>query len=327
VDVSKFAAQISEPLQPVLGPVEQVPVDRLVAGPALRSGGPCPEHVQELAAAGAPLPPIVVQRDTYQIVDGLHRLLAARARGAATIAVQFVDAGADEAFVLAVQLNAAHGLPLSLADRKAAANRIVAIHPAWSDRRIAAVTGLSADTVAEIRRNGPFVEPVARLGRDGRLRPVDRLAKRRVAAELISSRPELSLRQVARAVGISPETVRSVRAELRSVRDCDGGRPRPAAARAVPQSPHPEDWAVIVQRLRTDPTLCFTDNGRVLLRLLDMHSLTPAHWAAILRSVPAHNRPTVARLAERSARVWQSIAEHLSQGAQEARPRRRGAAA
>ncbi|WP_433087297.1 ParB N-terminal domain-containing protein [Dactylosporangium sp. CA-052675] len=308
--------------------MEQVSVDRLVAGPALRCGGPCPEHVRELAAAGVALPPIVVQRDTYQVVDGMHRLLAARARGAATIAVRFVDAGGDEAFVLAVQLNAAHGLPLSLSDRKAAANRIVASHPAWSDRRIAAVTGLSADTVGEIRRNGPQAGPAARIGRDGRLRPVDRMAKRRVAAELISNQPELSLRQVARAVGISPETVRSVRAELRSVGDCDGGRSRAVAARAVPPpSPHPEDWAVTVQRLRSDPTLCFTDNGRVLLRLLDMHSLTPAHWAAILRSVPAHNRPTVARLAERSARVWQSIAEHLSQGQPEARPRRRKAAA
>jgi len=322
--VLNFPVQVPEPLHPVLGPVEQVIVDRLAAGPPLRSGGPSPAHVQELAAAGGQLPPIVVRRGTYEVVDGLHRLLAARERGAATIAARFVDAGPDEAFVLAVQLNGAHGLPLTLADRKAAADRIVTTNPAWSDRRIAAVTGLSPDTVGEIRRNGPSSGPDARIGRDGRVRPLDRLAKRRDAAELITRRPELSLRQVAQIVGVSPETVRSVRAELHSAAEGDGRKMRePGPAARL----NPEDWSEIVQRLRTDPALRFTDTGRMLLRLLDMHSLTPAHWAAILRSVPEHNRPTVARLAERSALVWQRIAEHLNQGAEQERPRRRTVAA
>lgn len=42
-----------------------------------------------------------------------------------------------------MQHNTHHGLPLTRADRKAAAQRILDIHPHWSDRAIAKVTGLS----------------------------------------------------------------------------------------------------------------------------------------------------------------------------------------
>jgi hypothetical protein len=41
-----------------------------------------------------------------------------------------------------MKLNAAHGLPLSLADRKAAARRILGSYSDWSDRSIAAIAGI-----------------------------------------------------------------------------------------------------------------------------------------------------------------------------------------
>jgi hypothetical protein len=37
--------------------------------------------------------------------------------------------------VLAVQVNVTHGLPLSLADRKVAASRIIDCYPGWSNRQ------------------------------------------------------------------------------------------------------------------------------------------------------------------------------------------------
>ena len=67
-----------------------------------------------------------------------------------------------------------HGMPLTRADRKAAAQRIVMIRPQWSDRAIAAVGGLSAKTVGAIRRRSTEEIPQsnARLGGDGRVRPL-----------------------------------------------------------------------------------------------------------------------------------------------------------
>jgi hypothetical protein len=107
---------------------------------------------------------------------------------------------------------------------------------------------------------------------------------------------------VARAVGISPETARAVRAELR------GGPVRPAAR---PADRTVEDWAATVRRLRDDPALRFSETGRALLRLLDLHALSTDHWAAMVRTVPAYNRPAVARVALECARVWRAVAEGL----------------
>ncbi|MFG2039757.1 ParB N-terminal domain-containing protein [Dactylosporangium sp. NPDC048998] len=310
-----------DPLDPVerlgltLGPVVDVEVGCLWDGLLPRSGGECPDHVRRLAdAEPGKLPPIIAHRPTHRVVDGMHRLRAAVLRGDRTVPVRFLDGDPDDAFVLAVWLNAAHGLPLSAADRRAAAERILGSHPAWSDRMIASVTGLSARTVGELRRARPGTapQPAGRIGRDGRVRPVDRLAKRRLAAELMSRDPELSLRQVARVVGISPETVRSVRAELRAQRRAVGSA-RQAREPEVRERQQPaQDSAAIVRRLRADPMLRFSETGRVLLRLLDMHTLTTAHWAAILRSVPPHNRATVASLAMECARVWRLVGEHLN---------------
>jgi len=86
------------------------------------------------------------------IIDGVHRVQAAILRGQKEIDAEFVDGSSEDAFVLAVRVNVDHGLPLSLADRKAAAERILDTHPDWSDRAIAAAVGLSHKTVGAIRR-------------------------------------------------------------------------------------------------------------------------------------------------------------------------------
>ena len=126
------------------GPVTTVAVAEVRGGHSPRQGGENLEHVQSLADATGELPPIIVRREDMRVVDGMHRLRAARLRGDERIAVRFFDGGDDEAFVLAVRTNVTHGLPLSLADRKAAAARIIASHAHWSDRMIATVTGLKS---------------------------------------------------------------------------------------------------------------------------------------------------------------------------------------
>jgi hypothetical protein len=133
-------------------PVVEVDVNSLSIGCSPRISGESSEHVEMLAAAQSPLPPITVHRQTVRVIDGMHRLLAARLRGQQKIAVRFFDGTEADAFVLAVKSNIAHGLPLTLADRKRAAKRIIALYPQWSDRMIAAAAGIVAGTVVEIRR-------------------------------------------------------------------------------------------------------------------------------------------------------------------------------
>ncbi|MFE3260618.1 ParB N-terminal domain-containing protein [Nocardia sp. NPDC059091] len=58
-------------------------------------------HVLVLAESGRELPPILVHRQTRQVVDGIHRLRAAEMRGEMTINVRFFDGEIDEIFLKA----------------------------------------------------------------------------------------------------------------------------------------------------------------------------------------------------------------------------------
>lgn len=270
-------------------------------------------HAALLAEAYGTLPPIVVHRDTMRVVDGMHRLRAAQLRGCDSIDVVFFDGTEGEAFVLAVQLNRAHGLPLSAADRRAAALRIIASHPDWSNRRIAAVTGLAPSTIGTVRArsSGQIEQLDARVGLDGRVRPRDVTAGRRRAAELMAADPAAPLRQVARAAGISPATAADVRARL--ARDqspfTPRTRPRQRMAGTAPVALAPTDP---VASLRRDPSLRFTEAGRVLLRLFEICGMEQGRWAEISGSVPAHQRGAVMDLARQCAAAWDGFADHLA---------------
>ncbi len=287
-----------------LGPVATVAVATLRVSGSPRRNGENLEHIRTLADTQAELPPIIVHRTTMRVIDGVHRLRAARLRGQTDITARFFDGSDIDAFVLAVRTNVAHGLPLSLADRKAAAEHIVASHPHWSDRMIATVAGLSAGTVARVRRDRADPEPPSRVGHDGRVRPANALERRRVARAILIAEPELTLREVARRAGISPETARAVRGKLADA------EPRP------PGDPEPKpDPATIVRNLRNDPTLRFSETGRALLRLLEVRAVTEDRWSAIANSVPAHCREAVAQVALECARTWHTFAEQLERQA------------
>ncbi|MFI6367620.1 ParB N-terminal domain-containing protein, partial [Nocardia sp. NPDC050630] len=134
--------------------VVAVGVERIRISGTIRVGGVSSRHLGVLAQLPGPLPPIVVHRATMEVIDGVHRLVVARRRKAVSIDVIFFDGAPQEAFVLAIELNSARGLPLSLADRKAAAGRMLADFPEWSNRRLAELAGLSDKTIASLRRGG-----------------------------------------------------------------------------------------------------------------------------------------------------------------------------
>lgn len=310
--------------------VVEVEISSLSTAGSPRTSGADPEHVETLAEVQTPLPPITVHRSTMRVIDGLHRVRAAELRGQRKIAARFFEGDEADAFVLAVESNVTHGLPLTTADRKRAAGRIIASHPQWSDRMIASVTGIAPGTVAEIRRRRPGgrAGEVSRIGQDGRVRPVNGTEGRRLASRLIAQDPSLSLRQVARAASISPETVRDVRNRMmrgedplpgprRGNRKRANGAEVPAAGRgglrpaAVACRNPVQDRAAVLDRLRADPALRFSETGRTLLRLLTVHMMSPEEWDAIIDKVPPHCGGVVARLAGECAEMWAEFAQRV----------------
>ncbi|MFD4155336.1 ParB/RepB/Spo0J family partition protein, partial [Streptomyces hydrogenans] len=128
-----------------------MPVASLLPADSPRLSGLSENHARALAGSGTALDPILVHRDTGRVVDGMHRLRATVLRGEPRIAVRYVDGPVADLFIRSVRANIGHGLPLTLEDRKAAVLRILATHPHWSDRAIAAVTGVSPKTVGVVR--------------------------------------------------------------------------------------------------------------------------------------------------------------------------------
>ncbi len=302
---------------------EYVPVETLRTTGGPRIGGEDEEHVHLLAALDTPLPPIVVHRPTMHVIDGAHRLRAALLRGDDRIMVRFFDGPETDAFVLAVQLNSEHGLPLSLSDRKAAAARIVASHPQWSDRRIAEVVGLAANTVGAVRQRttAQNEQPNASIGRDGRVRPRNGAEGRLRAGELMRANPEASLREIARLAGISAATASDVRARLNRGEPLVTPQQRQAGTRENPsgavarRSFRPDGQAsdVLLVSLSKDPSLRLTMAGKVLLRALRVSSVDADGWARIVDAVPPHRQEVVARLARECANAWQCLADRLSE--------------
>lgn len=309
-------------------PVIRVPIRSLSFSDSPRLSGEHMEHVYMLAQSDTTLPPIIVNRATMRVIDGMHRLRAATLRGQSDIDVQFFDGNEGDSFVLAVRANIAHGLPLSLTDRTTAAARIISSHPQWSDRLIASATGLAARTVGAIRRRSTGnTQSNARIGRDGRVRPLDAAEGRRIASELMASQPDASLREIASAAGISLGTAQKVREQLRRCESPaplerhDGNRRKnrlkhdkpaarsngpPAAGRALAGN-----RVLVLNNLRKDPSLRFSDTGRVLLRLLHVLAIDTVEWETLIGSVPAHCIPMVSNAARACADVWQEFAKQL----------------
>jgi ParB-like chromosome segregation protein Spo0J len=332
-------------------PVVSVPVASLIPGFMLRQAGTDAAHVRLLAdAAGSvELPPIMVQKRGSRIIDGMHRVEVAKLRGEWSIKARVVDCTDQQALVLAVRANTLHGLPLSRADRIAGAKRILGEHADWSDRAVAAITGLSAKAVASVRNNsvGDMQFRGKRLGRDGKRRPVQAGEGRRRAAEYITAHPEASLRQVARETDVSVGTVHDVRERLRrgtlTVPDAPT-RPdaaprqdaiaapqaptRPAGpgsplqlARSLPDHGGPGRpcgrdtlqpiWSAIAAKLASDPALRYTVGGRAFLRWMAQHSAQGDEWREFIDAIPGHWRDEVGRIARGMSDEWRQFADQL----------------
>jgi ParB-like chromosome segregation protein Spo0J len=310
--------------------VEWLPVKALVMLDSPRLQGENLGHTRMLASVGAKLPPIIVHRATMRVIDGAHRLGAARIRGDELIEARMFDGSEQEAYVLGVKANIAHGLPLSVSDRSTAAERIITSHPSWSDRTIAAATGLSARTIGNIRRrlerqDGAEEKVKARIGRDGRIRPLDNTEGRLKAVNFIKSQPDASLREIAKKAGVSPSTARDVRNRLNQGEDPVPSARRPVDRRSATttialgarpiQLPSPPNLDSILHGLKNDPSLRFTDSGRSLLRWIFVRVVHNDEWREFVDPVPPHCAYVIADVARHCAQEWQDFAESLEKQA------------
>jgi ParB-like chromosome segregation protein Spo0J len=309
-------------------PAVVVPIDSLLFDGSPRLGGEDLEHVRMLAEASAALPPIMVHAPTMRVIDGVHRVRAARLNRLTEIRARMLHCDEQAAFILAVKANISHGLPLSKDDRTTAAIRIIVSHPDWSDRAVAAVTGLSDKTVSRIRvqSGSATLQPGVRIGRDGRIRPLDTTQKREQAAAMISEGPRTGLREIARATGLSLATVQDVRQRVnrgedpvpsryRLAKDADAAT-RPSPQPTMPRTRYKEalvDQQVALEKLDHDPSLKFNEAGRQLLHWLHRYTLEVDGAKAISTSVPDHWTGVVSALARTCATAWIGLADILDE--------------
>jgi hypothetical protein len=210
-----------EPLREVQGDLLDLAVDEITVGESIRGCGLDDAHVGLLMETDGAWPAILVWGPERLLVDGAHRLEAARRLGHRRIVAAVFVGSRQEALLEAIRSNTEHGLPLSLADRRGAARSLLSANPEWSDRRIASACGLSGRTVARVRdevlaqgRPGRTIVPgpERRIGRDGKIRPVRTGEVRSRILEALRANPAGSLREIAAIAGASPETVRAVKA-------------------------------------------------------------------------------------------------------------------
>ncbi|MFG3438805.1 hypothetical protein ACGF0J_16295 [Nonomuraea sp. NPDC047897] len=288
------------------------------------------DHVRRLAEVETALPPILVHRETMRVIDGMHRLGAAILNGRQMIDVCFFEGSEEAAFLAAVRANTAHGMPLSLQDRRVAALRILESRPGMSDRAIGETTGLSAKTVSGLRRCSTADSPQlnTRIGKDGRRRPLNAEEGRLRAARVIAANPDASLRKIAQDAAVSVGTAHAVRQRIRRGEDPMAPRPTEriggaaataqptAAATAEARRRRAGQGADVLLRLRSlqrDPSLRLSESGRHLLRWIHGHVIAQDMRGDLLDAVPTHLAPIVADMALQCAEIWNDFAHDVQE--------------
>ena len=155
---------------------QTIPVSQITVDPDLqpRVWGLNADHVKVLEQCGDAWPPLlVVRRDGhYVLVDGAHRFAAAQNLGLESVRVIELPAPDDGDLArLAFEANQQHGLPLTLADRRARAEKLLTQQPHVSNLEVARQVALAPTTVATIRQkleDGATITPAPqRVGKGG----------------------------------------------------------------------------------------------------------------------------------------------------------------
>lgn len=308
--------------------IRETAISSLLMADSPRLGGQDGEHVKRLAEINPELlPPIIVHEDTMRVIDGMHRLQAALLQGRTRIKARFFKGSDADAFLVAVKENTAHGLPLTLAERKTAASRIITSYPHLSDRAIGRHTGLSHTTVAAVRRSlGVAAASSTRVGADGRVRPMSSTEGRRRAAEFIAAHPGASVREVANHAAVSVSTAYDVRKQMDHGKDpssLENHSPRAVdqqtagadrARQNIASSGLREEMNTndILRSLAKDPILRYSEAGRDLLHWLRLHAAGIENWQQLIDLIPSHRLTTLFVIAQQCTEEWQLFARELA---------------
>jgi ParB-like chromosome segregation protein Spo0J len=290
----------------------EVEIATLKSGILVRFAGEDVEHAQSLAFRLDDCPPILVQRSTATVIDGAHRVLAAKLLGRETIRVRYFTGTHEEAFVEAVKANVSHGKPLTLAEREAAATKLLEMHCDWSNRLVASVCGLSDKTVGRLRKTtAELPQSAVRIGRDGRHRPVDKRLLRNEIATALRAEPDARPDDVARSLSTSPSTVRDVRKRLQRGDDAvQGGRAAGATPRRTPLPLHDSDERTPVD-WNNDKAILSLPGGSGFAEWLTQTKIESGHWEAHLFEIPLGRIPQLIAEAKTRAAEWTDFATAL----------------
>lgn len=305
------------------GPVK-VPIDALATDLSPRRSGLDQRHLTALAGVGGSdagsYPPIVVHRESMAVLDGVHRLAAARSLGHSVVTVIFFDGTEMEAVLEAISLNLhrthpAGCMPLNLADRKAAATDLLRRDPALSDRAVGRYCGLSPATVASISGRRRSDGQGGRDGFDGRTRALDCTALRQRIIAAIEEDPEASLRAIARRSGASPETVRKVRRQRaeqsEQTEQTDGSRESIADPGLELPPPAFLNRRRTAPRWQEDAAHRATSEGQAFAEWFQRSDVDDNEWRRYVASIPLSRIYEVVDDARRRAKVWESLARSL----------------
>jgi len=301
----------------------EVAIATLKSGILLRFAGEDVEHAQSLAWRLDDCPPILVERRTATVIDGAHRVLAAKLLGRETICVRYFTGTRQEAFVEAVKANVSHGKPLTLAEREAAAKKLLEMHSDWSNRLLASVCGLSDKTVDRLRKSAAELpQSSARIGRDGRRRPVDTRLLRNEIATALRAQPDARPDDVARSLRTSASTVRDVRKRLQGGADPvqpkrDADAPRPRITLPLPDGDEraPVDWS-------SDKAILSLPGGGGFAKWLAQTKIEPRDWEAHLFEIPLGRIPQLIEESKTRAAEWSDFAASLEKRFKELSRRR-----
>lgn len=142
---------------PALFPINAIVLDETLQP---RCDGLDEMQVEALMQSQASWPPIVIAKinDRTTLLDGFHRVEAASRLGLTHIEASLIETASDvDLFQIAFELNAKHGKPLDLRDRKSYARRLASMHPELSNREIGRRTGINHETVATLRTDSALV--------------------------------------------------------------------------------------------------------------------------------------------------------------------------
>jgi hypothetical protein len=237
--------------------------------------------------------------------------------GHSKMIVRFFDGTHDEAYMEAVKANIAHGKPLTLVEREAAAKKILGMRSDWSDRLVGSFCGLSGKTVGRLRKSTEEIpQLMARIGRDGRQRPIDSRKLRHEIATALFEMPEAKPDEIAKTVSTSPTTVRDVRKRVERgdplvpSNQTKGSKAR-VPNRRVEDVEGVDPGQADALQWRKDRAILSLPDGKEFANWLDEASTTLNHWQPILGLIPIGRIPQLIEYAKDRALEWTNVASSL----------------